>query len=133
MEGKYVGQDPKPKKQTSAAKKGWGDWNGYFVNVVLTDADKAWIKAWEFDHVRIHEWLEGRVAGGFKFSLSLQEDGSAYLASLTDRRAESGSYQGTLTGRGKTVELALTTLYFKDESVLAGHWPARGGLDDDIG
>jgi len=123
----------KRRKRLRMLKRVGGDWNGYFVNVVLTEADKAWIKAWEFDHVRIHEWLEGRIKEGFKYSVSLQEDGSAYLASLTDRRSQSGSYQGTLTGRGKTFELALITLYFKDESVLAGHWPTRGGLDDDIG
>lgn len=128
-----MGQDPKAKSKSTKAKAGWGDWQGYFINVDLSAADKEHVKKWDYDHVRVHEWLTGKIEDGFKFSLSQQEDGTSYLASLTDRRKESGSYQGTLTGRGKTVEFAIISLYYKDASLLQGTWPTRGGFDDDIG
>lgn len=128
-----MGQDPKPKAPKKTGNSWGSSWNGYFINVELTESDKKAVKEFEFDEVRVLEWLGTRCSEGFKFSLSLQEDGSSYLASLTDRREKAASFQGTLTGRGKTTELAITSLFYKDVVLLEGVWPARNKPSDEVG
>lgn len=124
-----------PKKRTGKSNgKGSGNTAyGTFVRIELSTEDKRELAQREFDPDRAFQQLEALVESGFKFSISLQSDQSAYLASLYDRDQESRTVGYTLTGRGRSLPNSIAALLYKHFDLLDGVWPVNGNVDSEWG
>lgn len=117
----------------NAGKSNPGKFEGKFVRCELSTEDKQRLAKQEFDTDRVFDQLHALVAAGYKFSVSLQSDQSAYLASLYDRDQDSSAVGYTLTGRGRSVPNAIAALFYKHFDLLDGVWPTQGLNDEEWG
>jgi len=126
--------DGKQKRSGSGARKsGTQQSYGTFVRCDLSVEDKYRLGQQEFDPGRVFDQIHALVEVGYKFSVSLQSDQKAYIASLFDRDEESKTKGYTLTGRGRSVPNAIAALLFKHYDLLDGVWPTGNGMDDEWG
>lgn len=113
-------------------------WKG-FVNVDLTDAQKAVVKSMRADIQKCWTVVFDLVEGEYKLSLSLDAKNNAYVFSMTARRVKDVNHGLTLTSRGGTVEGAVASFVYKHSVVLEGDWTSAarrtgGGMgEDDVG
>lgn len=130
------------RKAAARAKRGQGgaadSWRG-FVNVELSAADKADLREQPGGFDAAWVYLMDRVLEGYRLGLSFDHGNSAWVASLTCKRASDSNVGLCLTARGGRVEGALLALWYKDDVLLARNWSGRaagvgGGFGaDDVG
>ncbi len=104
-----------------AAKPAYDGWKA-FVALELTQSMKEAYKAWLVEDDIIWVWLDARLAGGYKLSLSFDTYNSSYIASLTCRSASDRNQGLTLTARGGEWFKALRVLSWKDSVFLEHVW-----------
>lgn len=95
----------RPAKQSSAVgKDNDAAFRGY-INVSLSDEQKAAYEVWGAS-ASVWEVLEASVSDGVNLSLKLDPKGGGYLASATQRRASSPNAGLVVTARGKDAATA---------------------------
>lgn len=124
-----------PSKRSNSKSKGKSSksFDGKYIRYELSVEDKRVLAGREFDTDRVFDQLDALVGAGYKFSVGLQSDGSAYLASLYDRDTESPFAGYTLTGRGRSFTNAIAALLFKHFDIFDGQWPGQSTSDDEWG
>lgn len=100
-------------------------WQG-FVDVPLTDEDKASLAEGHFEAADAFSFLEEMVEDGYKVSVSQDAKNSCYVASATGRRPDDPNNGYTLTGRGPDVVGSLASLAYKHITLCErGAWSNR--------
>jgi len=109
-------------------------WKG-FVNLELSDKQKAEVKKL-FDRYG-DAWTHclGRVAEGYKLTVSYDDPHTTWNVSLTCRSLADHNLGLTLTGRGGSCQAAVISLWYKDDRALKGVWElqplaGRGRLEE---
>jgi hypothetical protein len=124
--------------RASRAGSGNDGWRG-FVNVELSDKDKSKVRALFERYGDAWSHILGRVAEGYKLTVSYDDPHTTWNVSLTCRALADNNLGLTLTGRGGSCQAACISLWYKDETMLQGVWEGvkvagRGGLDvNDVG
>lgn len=121
---------PKKRNGKNTGKGNKPEFYGTFVRCELSTEDKRALAQRELDPGRVFDQLDALVESGYKFSVGLQSDQTAYIASLFDRDEESKTKGYTLTGRGRSFSNAIAALLYKHYDLLDGIWPT-GKPDDD--
>jgi len=120
-------------KMAGKAKAANKTWNG-FVACELTAEDKAAFKVWDVDFADAWELLIGRVTEGYRLSFSHNKKNDSFIVSLTGGEGTGANEGYTLSAFGKTVDVALRVLAYKDAFILEGVWEnAKVQPQDDIG
>jgi len=96
-------------------------WKG-FVDAYLTSTDKDNIAAYMETGEYTPDRFLGLVGEGYKVSLVEQANGTAYIASMTDARADSEWAGYTLSARGSTPEAAVAALLYKHLVLFVDGW-----------
>ncbi|HET8671976.1 MAG TPA: hypothetical protein VFM05_15575 [Candidatus Saccharimonadales bacterium] len=132
--GKANGSNASRKSGTPLAGR-QDNWGG-FINVRLSEEDKAAFAVWSADRGGSH-WSDFAeyLAKGFKFSLSYDPDGDFYLATFTAEGKEliGVDLRCCLTARAPEWETAVSLLMFKHEVLAHENWgsyrPAENRFD----
>jgi len=109
-------------------------WKG-FVNVDLSDKEKAAVKKLFDRYSDAWSHLLGRVAEGYKLTVSYDDQHTTWNVSLTCRALADSNLGLTLTGRGGSCQAACISLWYKDSVMLHGVWElsprvVRSGLSE---
>lgn len=96
-------------------------WKG-FVNLDLSDKQKAEVKKLFDRYADAWTHLLGRVAEGYKLTVSYDDAHTTWNVSLTCRALADPNMGLTLTGRGGSCQAACISLWYKDEKALRGVW-----------
>lgn len=113
-------------------------WKG-FVNIELSDKQKVAVKKLFDRYGDAWTHVLGRVAEGYKLTISYDDKHTTWNVSLTCRALADNNLGLTLTGRGGSCQAACISLWYKDETLLRGVWELQplagsGHLDvDDVG
>jgi uncharacterized protein YktA (UPF0223 family) len=118
-----------------AGNKNAGDsWKG-FVNIELSYQQKMEAKKLfgKYDQAWTH--VLGRVAEGYKLTVSYDDQHTTWNVSLTCRALADSNLGLTLTGRGGSCQAAVVSLWYKDHDLLKGVWElsavgGRRGLEE---
>lgn len=106
----------------SARNSGGADsWKG-FVNVDLSDKEKAAVKKMFDRYGDAWSHILGRVGEGYKLTVSYDDPHSTWNVSLTCRALADSNLGLTLTGRGGSCQAACVSLWYKDATMLKGVW-----------
>lgn len=97
-------------KPSALADRYDADFRGY-INVLLSDADKASFEDW-WATGEPFDTLEKAVSDGVNLALKIEVKSGAFLASATQRRASSPNAGLCVTARAKTAALAWGRLLF---------------------
>lgn len=100
------------------------DWGG-FINVRMTDDDKAKFALWEAENGRSLWTAFAELLGkGMKFSLAYDADGDFYLATFTAAGADliGIDLRCCLTARAPEWERSISLLIYKHEVMAEGDW-----------
>lgn len=115
-------QDKKTKARLAAKGAAQADgWKG-FVNVELTDEQKADAKRLLGDGERLWDNLLSLVEENHKLTISHDDMRSAYNVSITCKARGNPNEGLTLTGRGGSFIAAAVSLWYKHDVVLQGVW-----------
>lgn len=127
------------KKAAKAAERPASDgWKG-FVNLELSDAQKAEAKKLLADADRVTDNVWKLVDDGYKVSFSYDGYHGAYLCAVTCQDKSSVNVGLTLTGRGGGILAAMASLWYKHDVVLERNWTSmsvqgpRGMALDELG
>lgn len=93
-----------------------------FLNYSLRADDKVWLQSHDTETELPDTALDDLVAQGYKYSLSYQEAGDCFVASITDRVETSPHHNVCLTGRGSTARNARVSLLYRHLVVCDGDW-----------
>jgi len=105
------------------AEQGWLG----FVDVQLTDADKASLAEGHFEAGDAFQFVEEMVEDGYKVTLSQDTAHSCYIAAATGRLPDDPNNGYTLTGRGPDVIGSLACLAHKHIIICQrGAWSNSG-------
>lgn len=98
------------------------DWEG-FVNLRLTDDDKAVFEVW-YDSERSHIWqyLDDVMGEGMKVGLSFDRENKAYVCTLTGSGWSGGKTRLCLTTRASSLDEVLALSMFKHYQMLHEDW-----------
>lgn len=96
-------------------------WKG-FVNIELSDKEKSEVKKLFERYGDAWSHILGRVAEGYKLTVSYDDQHTTWNVSLTCRALEDRNLGLTLTGRGGSCQAACISLWYKDERMLKGVW-----------
>lgn len=96
-------------------------WKG-FVNLDLSDKQKQEVKRLFDKYGDAWTHILGRVAEGYKLTVSYDDQHTTWNVSLTCRALADSNLGLTLTGRGGSCQAACISLWFKDSRVLKGVW-----------
>ena len=96
-------------------------WKG-FVNVELSDKDKQAVKKLFEKYADAWGHILGRVAEGYKLTVSYDDPHTTWNVSLTCRALADNNLGLTLTGRGGSMQAACISLWYKDQYMLKGIW-----------
>lgn len=115
-------EDSRDARRSNAggSKKSDG-WKG-FVNVELSDKQKTEVKKLMGNYADAWVSVMGRVAEGYKLTVSYDDPHSTWNVSLTCRALADSNLGLTLTGRGGSFMAATVSLWYKDEKMLKGVW-----------
>jgi len=106
------------------AEQGWLG----FVDVQLSDADKASLAQGHFEAGDAFQFMEEMVEDGYKVTISQDTAHSSYVASATGRLPDDPNNGYTLTGRGPDVIGSLAALAHKHIVICQrGSWRAVSG------
>lgn len=101
-----------------------------FVNVSLTDEEKAEYEDWSVD-ANLWAWLNEVAADGGVVSIKLDPKSGGFMAALTHRRVGGVNEGRCVTMRSKDAAVALMRLMFVCETKLPERWSdylqERGG------
>lgn len=100
------------KRGRPAAAKAEQGWLG-FVEVPLSDDDKASLAQGHFEAEDAFSFLEELANDGYKVSISQDAKNSCYIASATGRHPDDPNNGYTLSGRGPDVLGSLAALAYK--------------------
>lgn len=104
------GKDKPTRSKAAVAGSYDAPFRGY-VNLQLSDVDKAQWEKWSTS-ASVWEVLEASVADGIQISLKLDPKGQGYLASATQRRADSANAGLVVTARGRDAGVAFTRVLY---------------------
>lgn len=104
-----------------AAGNSGDGWRG-FVTCDLSTDDKAAVKATLTQQSEHWEWVEERLALGYRLSVAYDLDHTSFILSLTAREKSDPNQGWTLTARGGSFGAALAALRYKDTVLLGGDW-----------
>lgn len=93
-----------------------------FINYELTMPDKEWLADADVETEFPADLVDDLVMEGYKFSLSVDQRNSCFVASLTDREAGSPFENCCLTGRGASPAAARISLLYRHVHLAAGDW-----------
>jgi len=102
----------KTKPRKGDPKPGESQWLG-FVDIPLSDADKARIPELGIEGERAFNFLEEMIEDGYKITLSQDKKHSCYIATATGQHTESGNDGYSLSGRGPSTAGAVAALAYK--------------------
>lgn len=94
-----------------------------FLNIPLTDEDKAAIKATPIHVEGLDTSLESMLRDGYKISLKLDTYNDCYACYVLSPE-KPGQDNQILTGRGTTPLKAVRQALYIHRIILAGDWPA---------
>lgn len=99
------------------------EWGG-FVDIRLTEDQKAQYKHWQENGAREGMWLlfTDILAIGVRFSLSWDLDNDCFTAAFTASIPSMGDRRYSLTARAGTWETAVYLLVWKHEFLMEGDW-----------
>lgn len=100
----------KPTRKQGEVGKDNAEFRGY-INVNLSDEEKARYSAWG-QSASVWEALEFQVADGVNLSLKREKGGESFLASATQRRADSPNAGLCVTARGRDAATAWGRVLF---------------------
>ena len=122
----------------AAAKKGSksnGKTNGLpkmvWINYDLTSEDKRALQDQNLVREILGYDIGDLAVEGFKYSLSPDERNNCYVASLTQKRADSPFHHHCLTGRGSTPTNARLSLLYRHLVLASGDWSFFSQPDDE--
>jgi hypothetical protein len=104
------GKDKPVGRKGAVGKEYDAPFRGY-VNLQLADADKVAWEKWSAS-ASVWEVLEASVGDGVNIALKLDPKGQGYLASATQRRADSPNAGLVVTARGKEAGVAFTRVLY---------------------
>ena len=84
-----------------------------FVDIPLSEADKASLDGLNFEPEDAFKFLEEMVEDGYKISISQDTAHSCYIATATGRNPNDPNYGYALSGRGADVVGGLASLAYK--------------------
>ena len=115
-------EDERDGRRRSANNRPAGDgWRG-FVNLDLSDKQKAEVKKLFDKYGDAWTHILGRVSEGYKLTISYDDPHTTWNVSLTCRELADSNMGLTLTGRGGSCQAACISLWYKDEKVFHGVW-----------
>lgn len=127
------------KAAAQARRMGKATYDGWkaFVNLEMSAAMKESYRAWGVEDMDIWSWLESRLIGLYKLSISFDSAHDSFVSSLTCRNPADKNTGLSLTARGGDWFKSLRVLAWKDGVYLKNDWTAevQEGLKDkdDIG
>lgn len=93
-----------------------------WVNVRLTEDDKAEIEALSLTTEDILAYMGDRIYGGYRFSLAYDDFARGVQVSLMCQNSDDPNYGLGLSSRHPELDVALVSLLHKDKHILAGDW-----------
>ena len=93
-----------------------GPWLG-FVDIVLSDEDKASLSSMNFEDGDAFSFLEDMVEDGYKVSLSQDTAHDCYIAAATGSTDGNPNRGYTMAGRGPSLLGALASLAYKHRTL----------------
>lgn len=97
-----------------------------FVNILLSDNDKAVLRTWQVDETELFAQLERWVEDGYKVSLSIDHHNTGGICSLTGKVGctVDGNVNRCLVSRGPDMRGAmLATMYKLEAYCPSGEFP----------
>lgn len=126
MGGKQDNPEPR-RKGKGSTKQEKVTWLG-FVEISLTEEDKAAIVDMPLNDKAAFDFIEGMVEDGYKVSFSEDTAHSSFIASATGQRPGNPNAGYTLAGRGPSVIGSLASLAYKHQQLCKqGDWTAFVG------
>lgn len=96
-------------------------WLGY-VNISLSQKDKADVKKTEITEGGLLDWLAERAGSGYRFSLSFDAERDCFVASLTCRSEDDTNFGYSMSQRHSNHLMALRALWYAHEVKAEGNW-----------
>lgn len=111
---------------TPAKNKGGGDY-APFVQCELTDDEKGFVREHLLTGAKVLEMLSNFVENGYRTSLTYDLRNDAVSVIVTGVGETCPNKGLALSGRGPTVQGALTVLAYKHSEKLKEQWPKPSG------
>lgn len=128
------GQDSKKKQTKSTRKQDEVVWGG-FINIRLTDENKADFERWFIaEQIRIWQYVEDALAQNLKISFSWDSENECYISSFIGAGVDGSNERYCLPARSNRLDESIALLVYKHVVICdcdwGGYMPRTGTVNN---